>query len=138
MDTKAHELILKTGVLVAKLGDLLKTEDYAMFQTHKAEVDTLLSEWNGLRDELARNGTDKQKVLAERVVSMPSSFLPLIEAHSSDLKRVSTSPAAGGKRRKMSRKYCKKTPCKKMGFSQKASCRPYKNCFTRRVRQKGY
>jgi hypothetical protein len=32
-------------------------------------------------------------------------------------------------RRKMSRKYCKKTPCRKMGFSQKASCRPYKNCY---------
>ncbi len=31
--------------------------------------------------------------------------------------------------RKMSKTYCKKTPCKKMGFSQKASCRPYKNCY---------
>lgn len=31
--------------------------------------------------------------------------------------------------RKMSKKYCKKTPCKNMGFSQKASCRPYKNCY---------
>ena len=31
--------------------------------------------------------------------------------------------------RKMSKEYCKKTPCKKMGFSQKASCRPYKNCY---------
>ena len=31
--------------------------------------------------------------------------------------------------RKMSISYCKKTPCKKMGFSQKASCRPYKNCY---------
>lgn len=31
--------------------------------------------------------------------------------------------------RKMSKSYCKKTPCKKMGFSQKASCRPYKNCY---------
>ena len=47
-----------------------------------------------------------------------------------------TAPAAGGKRRKMSRKYCKKTPCKKMGFTQRSSCRPYKNCFTRRARQK--
>jgi hypothetical protein len=46
-------------------------------------------------------------------------------------------PTQGG--RKMSRKYCKKTTCKKMGFSQKASCRPYKNCFTRRVRRRrGY
>lgn len=50
-------------------------------------------------------------------------------------RKSSTGPsaaAAGGKRRKMSRKYCKKTPCRKMGFSQRASCRPYKNCFTRR------
>lgn len=31
--------------------------------------------------------------------------------------------------RRMSPSYCKKTPCKKMGFSQKASCRPYKNCY---------
>lgn len=37
--------------------------------------------------------------------------------------------------RKMTRRYCKRTPCRKMGFSQKASCRPYKNCYsTRRKR----
>lgn len=31
--------------------------------------------------------------------------------------------------RKYSKSYCIKTPCKKMGFSQKASCRYYKNCY---------
>jgi len=31
--------------------------------------------------------------------------------------------------RKMSKSYCEKTLCKDMGFSQKASCRPYKNCY---------
>ena len=31
--------------------------------------------------------------------------------------------------RKYSKKYCKKTPCKDMGFTQRSSCRPYKNCF---------
>jgi len=31
--------------------------------------------------------------------------------------------------RKYTRKYCKKTPCRKMGFTQRSSCRPYKNCF---------
>jgi hypothetical protein len=36
--------------------------------------------------------------------------------------------------RKMSRAYCRTTPCRKMGFTQRASCRPYKNCFTRRGR----
>ena len=34
--------------------------------------------------------------------------------------------------RRMSKLYCKHTTCRKMGFSQKASCRPYKNCYTRR------
>ena len=38
--------------------------------------------------------------------------------------------------RRMTRKYCKKTPCRKMGFTQKASCRPYKNCFTARARRR--
>jgi len=33
------------------------------------------------------------------------------------------------KTRLMSKAYCKKTPCKKMGFTQKASCRPWKNCY---------
>jgi len=33
------------------------------------------------------------------------------------------------KKRLMTRKYCKKTACKKMGFTQKASCRPWKNCY---------
>jgi len=31
--------------------------------------------------------------------------------------------------RKWSKAYCKKTSCDKMGFSQRASCRPFKNCY---------
>ena len=31
--------------------------------------------------------------------------------------------------RKFTRKQCKKFKCKDMGFTQKASCRPYKNCY---------
>ena len=34
---------------------------------------------------------------------------------------------SGGRR--FTRKQCKKFTCKKMGFTQKASCRPYKNCY---------
>lgn len=40
--------------------------------------------------------------------------------------------------RKMSRAYCKKTPCRKMGFTQKASCRPWKNCFTVRAKPRSF
>tara|TARA_R110000772_G_scaffold50733_6_gene116582 strand:+ start:4084 stop:4995 length:912 start_codon:yes stop_codon:yes gene_type:complete len=31
--------------------------------------------------------------------------------------------------RKMSKSYCEKTSCKDMGFSQKASCKQYKDCY---------
>jgi hypothetical protein len=33
------------------------------------------------------------------------------------------------KTRKYSKSYCESTLCKDMGFTQKASCRPYKNCY---------
>jgi hypothetical protein len=44
-------------------------------------------------------------------------------------------PAGGAKKknkkggRRFTRKQCKKFKCAKMGFTQKASCRPYKNCY---------
>ena len=31
--------------------------------------------------------------------------------------------------RRFSRTYCMKKPCTGMGFTEKASCRPYKNCY---------
>ena len=31
--------------------------------------------------------------------------------------------------RRYSESYCRSTPYKKMGFTQRASCRPYKNCY---------
>ena len=34
--------------------------------------------------------------------------------------------------RRFTRKHCMKKPCRKMGFTEKASCRPWKNCYTRR------
>jgi hypothetical protein len=76
------------------------------------------------------------------VIRVAQTVLPMlgqIHQKSVDLgatkgQRPMTAPAAGGFKmpRKYSRKYCKKTPCKKMGFTQRSSCRPYKNCFTRR------
>ena len=34
--------------------------------------------------------------------------------------------------RRFSRSHCMKKSCKKMGFTERASCRPYKNCYTRK------
>ena len=36
---------------------------------------------------------------------------------------------------RFSKAYCRKKSCKKMGFTEKASCRPYKNCYTRKARR---
>jgi hypothetical protein len=45
------------------------------------------------------------------------------------LKEEVTEEKKFSKPRKYSESYCKKTPCGDMGFTQKASCRPYKNCY---------
>ena len=37
--------------------------------------------------------------------------------------------------RHFSKEYCKKKPCLKMGFSEKASCRPYKNCYKKSLKK---
>lgn len=79
---------------------------------------------------------NKVKAVLEVLLTYPGADTETLRAAISDIetKLNSAAAAAGGKRhrtrhRKMSRKYCKKTPCRKMGFSQKASCRPYKNCY---------
>jgi len=56
-----------------------------------------------------------------------------IEEAIKKLTPVEKNPSGGRRKTKknrlMSKAYCKKTPCKKMGFTQKASCRPWKNCY---------
>ena len=62
----------------------------------------------------------KDGPLYAKVVDLKTKFDTL----SSEI--ITENPSGG---RLMTRKYCKKTPCKKMGFTQKASCRPWKNCY---------
>ena len=96
---------------------------------------------------IARENKDLDKVAAnargEELATEIKSKVPEITSlslfstdSSADVARLN---AEGGRKRrkfrktrKMSKKYCKKTPCRRMGFTQKASCRPYKNCYTRR------
>ena len=64
--------------------------------------------------------------------------VPLIFSLLSDNGPPGGEPAGGAKKnkkkggRRFTRKQCKKFTCKKMGFTQKASCRPYKNCYRSR------
>lgn len=75
-----------------------------------------------------------QRTLAERLLKQEG----LTEVNRTELQSLlgkELAAAAAGGKRWMTRKYCKKTPCRKMGFSQRASCHPYKKCSTRRARR---
>jgi hypothetical protein len=55
------------------------------------------------------------------------------------LKALTAVSARGGAYRfprRMSRAYCRRTTCRRMGFTQRASCRPYKNCYRGRTTRK--
>ena len=66
-----------------------------------------------------------------------NNFLKMLYSTTQDLKKEmndyyqETLVKEYKKPRKYGESYCKRTPCQKMGFSQKASCRPYKNCYRR-------
>jgi len=38
--------------------------------------------------------------------------------------------------RKFSRSHCIRKTCKQMGFTERSSCRPYKNCFRKTLKTK--
>ena len=96
-----------------------------------------------LRDNLPKLG----KVKMQTVIDIDSAINEIVDITKTDSRYFELNPEAldlkdrfkklaskityenpaGG--RLMTRKYCKKTPCKKMGFTQKASCRPWKNCY---------
>ena len=63
----------------------------------------------------------------DRYSELKSKALKLKTEFEAIARTIITENPSGG--RLMTRKYCKKTPCKKMGFTQKASCRPWKNCY---------
>lgn len=122
--------------LARPLLELLTQTSPSEFDAKFTAIEPTLMEWND-----AFGGIDKtneaQVDATIRIVDILMPLLTSVGEKSRELgatkgQKIFVAPAAGGKRRKMSRKYCKKTPCRKMGFTQRSSCRPYKNCFTRR------
>ena len=80
------------------------------------------------------NGPEGEEEVAEFVVVHYRAFPPGMDPGPASMPSTAAAAAAAGRRktkkkRLMSKKYCKKTACGKMGFTQKASCRPYKNCY---------
>ena len=144
---KVDTVMEKADAVQAILNQALKAENRAVFDENivAAEAALLALEAAMQDPEMVANpipGVARARAeLVERMKNYFTAMFQEAKARGATLPGPPTPPAAGGKRRasrKMSRKYCKKTTCKKMGFSQKASCRPYKNCLTRRARRKGY
>jgi hypothetical protein len=102
---------------------------------------------NSAIDDINRNLPKLGKVKMQTVIDIDSAINEIVDITETDAryfelkskvlklktefealasKIVYENPSGG---RLMTRKYCKKTPCKKMGFTQRASCRPWKNCY---------
>jgi len=102
---------------------------------------------NSAIDDINRNLPKLGKVKMQAVIDIDSAINEIVDITETDDRYFELKPEAldlkdrfkklaskityenpsGG--RLMTRKYCKKTPCKKMGFTQRASCRPWKNCY---------
>ena len=80
-----------------------------------------------LRSQVALANKQRQEALNSKAIAMSElKALPGAVDYEAAKARFETK---GGRR--FTRKQCKKFKCKTMGFSQKASCRPYKNCYKR-------
>lgn len=116
-----------TDSVLNEVARLKKTSTVLEFTQVLAEIAPKLREWKDLFESF-RNADDETLEAITVIGTEYHTQLKNALAHQSGLKLQSPS-AAGGKRRKMTRRYCKKTSCRKMGFTQKASCRPWKNCY---------
>ena len=82
----------------------------------------------GTPSRVAREAQEEEELEARTKRGLVTPNQPTRKNAPPPLKKKGGQPTTKGGRR-MTRKYCKRTSCKKMGFSQKASCRPYKNCY---------
>ena len=106
---------------ISKLGTMTDADismlDNTLPKLGKVKMETVLKVDTAINSLLEAT---KDSPLNSKVMDLKAKF----EALSSQI--VYDNPSGG---RLMTRKYCKKTPCKKMGFTQRASCRPWKNCY---------
>lgn len=138
-DDPVIALIGITRRLSGPLETLLAQTDPAEFDRIFTENESDILAWKVAYDRIDKTN-DKQVATAIKIATMMLPYFGRVHQKSVEIgatkgQKLATAPAAGGRwkmPRKMSRKYCKKTPCRKMGFTQRSSCRPYKNCFTRK------
>lgn len=142
MADPARELLNMSKGLIPPILAVIKCADAASFDAEFAKIEGKLAEWKAKFDSISQGSSTAAMNAAASAGELMTQLFTALNQRSKELGATKgrqlpiAAAAAGGKRwkmpRKMSRKYCKKTPCRKMGFTQRSSCRPYKNCFTRR------
>jgi hypothetical protein len=80
-----------------------------------------------LRGQVQKAEKQRQDALSQKAIAM-SELKSLPGAVDYEAAKARFEGKGG---RRFTRKQCKAFKCKTMGFSQKASCRPYKNCYKR-------
>ena len=102
-----------------KKGSMKNADDFKRISV-EAGIPELIPQWNAAFRRLGASTSEAQYKYASTIQSKMNELAKL---------RKSLVTEGGRRRRKYTRRYCKKTPCRRMGFTQKASCRPYKNCY---------
>lgn len=124
----------ETDTAMEDLDKLLATTSLKDYLDVMEQVTPNLRAWLDKYNQLGRDITDQ--ATRDRIADIGEDYLKLLRKafKHQDALKLEPQPLEGGKRkwkmpRKMTRRYCKKTSCRKMGFTQKASCRPWKNCY---------
>ena len=113
------DFLRRTKDLITRMDELSASTSGAEWELGYAELLPILNDWNASFATLSSPTAEEYDAIVEYTTKYTQMLMM----------RFQSAPAAGGKRRKYTRRYCKRTPCRKMGFTQKASCRPYKNCY---------
>ena len=123
------------AVYQKKLATMSRTNAFQQIQGNndikEVAADALRRE--NVREGIAPIVGKREKVLEKRGIMEALSGTPLPPDVNDKIGTMVTGihrkPKPGGRR--FTRKQCKTFKCAKMGFTQKASCRPYKNCYRR-------
>jgi len=109
------------------LNKLLNTKSVKEYDSVLAAAKPNFDAVDAKFDEIAYSSSSMRKEITPVQTEYAKLWMK-VRNHKSTL-AMDPQPPQGGRKRKMTRRYCRKTKCRKMGFTQKASCRPWKNCY---------
>lgn len=113
------DFVANTQKLTAQLKHVLAADSAGEFHLRLGDLRPALADWK----DGFRLLVDPSQETLDAVLDYTSMLTEVVMREAG----LKIAPAAGGRR--YTRRYCKTTPCRRMGFTQKASCRPYKNCY---------